>query len=169
MNLRQLSMTQLEDLTGIDRRTVKKRLVKIEPIKGPRGALMYDTHVVLPILMSRSEDDPDEANRALAEATLKYEEARADKMRMEADRMAGTLVAVEDVGREVAKEYTYLRATLYGIPNKIDRALALEDDAAKCNHILRTQIDEALAHLQADTDLHIDLPETGNEEEAETT
>lgn len=169
MNLNQLSTTQLEDLTKIDRRTIKKKLAHVDPIKGPRGALMYEPHVVLPILYGLGSDDPAEADRALQAARLRHEEARADKVRLEADILAKDVVPIEDVTKAVAKEYTYVRATLYSMPTKLATALAREDDPSKVQAMLHAGVDEALAHLQADTNLEETITSIEEEEKAETT
>ena len=166
MSLRQLSMTQLHELTGIDRRTVKKRLDKIEPITGPRGAMLYDPVVALPLLYNGG-DNPEDDAKALLDAQLRYEEARADKMRLEADKMAGLQVAIEDVAKAVEKEYTYVRATLYAMPSKLAKGLALEEDPAVIQSQLHAAVDEALAHLKADTNLEFTPEEESEEAETE--
>lgn len=165
MTLHQLSITQLHELTGIDRRTVKKRLDKLAPIAGPRGAMLYNPQEALPLLYKGS-DSPEDASQALLDAQLRYEEARADKMRLEADKMAGLQVAIEDVAKAIEKEYTYVRATLYAMPSKLAKGLAFEEDAAVIQTQLHAAVDEALAHLQADTNL--DFTPEEESEEAET-
>lgn len=163
MSLRYLSISQIAEITGMDRRTVKSKLAGVEPFKTHGKAILYDANEVLALKYTVADDTPENASQALAEATLKLEQARADKARLEADKMAGLLVAIEDVARAVEKEYTYVRATLYAMPSKIAKGLASEEDPAVIQKQLHTAVDEALAHLQADTNLEF-TPEEENEE-----
>lgn len=167
MDLRYLSMSQLSEVTGVDRRTVKSRLANVEPHKTEGRAIIYDSHEALPIILGFQSESPKETDRQLKEEQLRYESARADKMRLEADQMAGDVVAIDDVTRMVSKEYTYVRATLYSIPSKLATTLAREEDVAVVQAKLHSAIDEALAHLQADTNKDYTQSSDEGEEKAE--
>lgn len=58
-----LSITQLADLTGKDRRTVTLRLAKLENKDGARGAMLYDSKQALELIYEVSGKTVDEAKR----------------------------------------------------------------------------------------------------------
>ena len=44
------SLNEIANWTGIDRRTVGKRLESLEPVKGEGRAMLYETRQALPLL-----------------------------------------------------------------------------------------------------------------------
>lgn len=162
MNLRYLSMTQLSEVTGVDRRTVKNRLAELKPIKTVANAIIYDAHMALPLVLRTSDKSASQVEKQMAEEQLRFEKARADKMSLEVQKMQGEVVNIEDVARTVSKEYSYVRAAILSIPAKRAKALALEDDPAVIQSTLLEDVNEVLAHLQADANLEI-TPEEDDE------
>lgn len=167
MSLRYLSMSQLADVTGLDRRTVKSRLEGIKEHKKHGKAIIYDAHSVLPHLLGLSQADPQDVNRQLREEQLRYEKARADKIELDMEIIRRDVVPIEDVVRAVEKEYTYVRATLSSIPSRLARTLAVEDDPAVIETKIKEGIDEAMEHMRADTNPEILTTTTSNEETEE--
>jgi hypothetical protein len=154
-------MSQLAEVTGIDRRTVKSRLAQIKPFRKEGKAIIYDTHQVLAILLGFDQNGSQEIDprKALLDAELQTEQARAEKLRLEVDKMKGEVVAIDDVCRTVGKEYTYVRAALLALPNKAAKPMAMEDDPTVCQSLLKKEVDEILNHLQADVNLNIEPEE----------
>lgn len=163
MNLRYLSMTQLSEVTGVDRRTVKSRLADLKPIKTEARAIIYDAHMALPLVLRTGDKmSVSQIEKQMAEEQLRHEKAKADKISLEVQKMQGEVVNIEDVARTVGKEYSYVRAALLSIPSKRAKALAIEDDPAVIQSSLLEDINEVLSHMQADANLEI-TPEQEDE------
>jgi phage terminase Nu1 subunit (DNA packaging protein) len=163
-------MTQLAEITGLDRRTVKDRLANIDPHKEEGKAIIYDTRQALPILLGY--DDPNQkgkVNKELKEQELRFERARAEKLEIELEVLKGLNVPIQDVCKEVEKEFNYVRSTLLSIPSRRAQALALENDPAVIRQILEEDVQEALEHLQADKNYSTEAIETTSQEEGEDT
>ena len=150
MNLRYLSMTQLSEVSGYDRRTVKDRLAQLEPFKKEKNAVIYDAHLALPLLFASGKYKGKDIEKDMKEQELRYETLRADKVELELNIAKGEYVNIEDVASVVEKEYTYVRATLLSIPSRRAKALALEMDPMIIQDLLVEDIAEALNHLNAD-------------------
>lgn len=165
MSLRYLSMSQLADVTGVDRRTIKARLEGIEPHEKHGKAIIFDSHQVLPIILGVGTEDPKLVSKALREEQLRYEKARADKIILDMEILRKEVVPIDDVCKAVEKEYTYVRATLNAIPSRRARALAVEDDPNVIQEMLRADIDEALDHLQADKNIDQSLMSSKEDKE----
>jgi hypothetical protein len=146
--MRYLSISQLSEVTGIDRRTVKKRLANVELHEVDGRAHRYDAHAVLPILYG--EVSSENIDQRLVEEQLKYETARAEKIRIEVDKLRGQLVAVEEVARVVEKEYTAVRQGMLSIPTSLAMSLAIETDTKEIKRQLEDAINAVLAELSAD-------------------
>lgn len=155
-------MTQLSEVTGLDRRTVKHRLAEVKPFRLEGKAIIYDAQKVLPILLGFDDYRNQDTDKSLAEEQLRYEKARADKVELEVEKLRGEVVPIEDVVRTVNKEYTYVRTTILSLPAKRAKEFALEDDPSKIQALLQDDVNEVLAHLQADTNLDI-APEEEDE------
>ncbi len=153
MNLRYLSMSQLSEVTGLDRRTVKDRLAKQKPYKTEGKAILYEARKAIPILLGFGDPDAKDIGRQQREQELRHEKIRAEKLEIEVGRMKKELVPIEDVCKSVEQEYTYTRTSLLSIPVKCAKALSLETDPAVVQATLAEYINEALAHLQADKTL----------------
>jgi hypothetical protein len=164
MDLPYFSMSQLATITGLDRRTVKDRLVNVEPHKVLGKAIIYDARQALPVLLGFN--DPNETKTTQTELKrqeLRFERVRAEKLELELEVLKGLHVPVSEVCKSIEKEYTYVRSTLLSVPSKRAMVLALESDPATIRQILEEDINEALNHLQAD--IHFEQPEVVEESE----
>ena len=47
------SITELAELCGMSRQTVRDRLKPLAPTKGPAGAVLYDSAIAFPFLFER--------------------------------------------------------------------------------------------------------------------
>ncbi len=56
-SVRKESMAGLEELTGIDRRTIKQRIRTLTPEKGTKNAHIFWTGEALPLIYGRGEDE----------------------------------------------------------------------------------------------------------------
>lgn len=145
-----MSMSQLADVTGLDRRTVKERLIELKPDRTVGKAIIYDSRLALPVLLGFNNANSKDIAEQLKETNLEYELAKTEMIQIELEVLKGLQVPIEDVRKTVEKEYTYVRASLLSIPSKRAKVLALESDPATIREHLEQDINEALSHLQAD-------------------
>jgi hypothetical protein len=68
------SITELNLLTGIDRRRIGKTLANTTPEDGPKGALLYETTEALPLLYA-SPADGDSYDLTAERARLAHHQA----------------------------------------------------------------------------------------------
>jgi hypothetical protein len=149
MTERYKNITHLSEITGLDRTTIRKRLDGIEPNHVKGRSPFFDCQHVLPILYQLGEKMS--IKQQLEEEQLRHERVKADKVTIDVERMRGEVVPIEDVCKAVSKEYSYVRAAILTLPSKIAKPISLEEDPAKCQMILKREVDEILAHLQVDT------------------
>jgi len=65
-----LSISQLSDLTGRDRRTIAKQLKDIPYTAGDRGAFLYESVASLPVIYTVDSLEAARAKQALSQASL---------------------------------------------------------------------------------------------------
>jgi hypothetical protein len=150
MNLRYLSMSQLAENTGIDRRTVKSRLAAVKPYRIDGKAIIYDAHQVLPILLGFGRSSKEEIETEMKDYERRQEKAKAEKLEIEVAITNGSYVATAEVARAVAAEYANVRARLTSIPSRCAKDLSLEFDPALVKSRLDQEVSEALSELTAD-------------------
>lgn len=160
---RHMSISQLADITGKDRKTVSSKLSSIEGRPDGR-AIMYDPREALPLLYGNTSKNTME--KKLAEEELKYQTARTEKIQIEVERAKGELVPIEDVASAVAKEYASVRAAILSIPSKMAQPLAHETDPELVNDALTEVINEALQELQAENLYEDELNDVESHREA---
>jgi len=67
--------------------------------------------------------------------------------KLDYEERAGLLIPVEDIVKAASVKVARTRDKLLAIPDRIDALLAAETDAARCNAIMRDEIDKALGEL----------------------
>lgn len=150
MNLRYLSMSQLSEVTGLDRRTVKDRLSKIKPYRVEGKAIQYDCRKALPILFGFDNPEKKDLSKQLQEQELKLQIAKTEILESELKTIRAEHVAIEDVCKVVEKEFNYVRSSIQSIPSKCAKALSIETEPSIIQSVLSDHINEVLSHLQAD-------------------
>jgi phage terminase Nu1 subunit (DNA packaging protein) len=174
MNLKRLSISQLALVTGKDRRTVSERVIAL-PFEMDGKAKMYSAPDAVQAILDGAGGAPAELDLQIKEESLRLERGRADKVTLEVEQTRGELVAIEDVTKEVAKEYTRVRAALLSIPTRMAKPLSMETDPARVQEILHEAVVETLEHLSADVEddeekLDDELEgETGSDQEDDPT
>lgn len=152
MGLRYLSINQLADLTGKDRRTLSKRLAEasLTPIKEGRGHY-YDAREVLPLLYgSTPEGSSESLAKQQAQAELKLTQAKAEKAALEVALAQGEVVSIEEVARTVEREYTFVSSQLKALPTRVAQPVSLMvGRPADIRDYLQRTIDDALKELKA--------------------
>lgn len=148
MSLHQLSISQLSEITGKDRRTITKRLAGIEPQSGKGRAILYDApEAIEAIFVSDSVEGMD---KKLLRVQLAVEEERLQKLRIENGRALGELVPVEQVAKAVEKEYSFIRSQIRSIPSKMAKPLSMVTDPNEVYSRLQAAVDECLTELTMD-------------------
>ena len=141
------SITELNLLTGIDRRRIARALADLSPEKGPRGALMYESTEALPLLYLQPGDDD---TYDLTQERARLAHHQANKAALEAETFRGELVPTEQVADVVGEEYANVRAKLLAIPTKAAPVLV-----GLCTRAIKERLDDfivdALEELSADT------------------
>jgi len=148
MSERYKSVNQISEMTGIDRRTIKKKIADI-PIHSKAGrAELYDMFTVAPRLFA--SETPESTDKKLKAEQLRYEQARADKMQIEVEQKRGQLVAIHQVAEFITRQFGNVRSRILSIPSRCAKDLSIESDPALVRERLEQETREALAELTAD-------------------
>lgn len=147
--MRFLSLSQMSEATGFDRRTIKERLAQLTPKVEGRSHL-YDAREALPLLYRASQDNDKANSRRLLEEQLRYETERADKIALQNTKLRGGVVSIEEVAGVVEGEYAAVKAALLSIPYKSAGELATMDNVIEIKKLLDGLLNEALSELSAD-------------------
>jgi hypothetical protein len=139
------SISALATEFGLDRRTVAKRIEGIAPSGTVSGAQVWALVDVSAALSG---------GVAPADGALDLNEERARKAKEEADRlemmnaqMRGELLARGDVDAAVAGAFARVRARMIGIPSKVAPVVAIMDNPAEVQGVLREAVYDALREL----------------------
>lgn len=149
MKLRFLSINQLSELTGKDRRTIKDRLTGLSPHSEDKRGQYFDTHQALERIFEHKKTEGG-IQRKLLQEELRIESARAEKIELEVKAMKGELVPIEDVIKSVEREYTFVRSQLRALPSKLAKPLSMTNDPNEVYTRLTEAVDECLTELTSD-------------------
>ncbi len=138
------SVTEISEITGKDRRTIKKRLEKIQPIIEGTSHL-YETKDVLEIIFCGSSNNESSSN--LIEEKTRLTKAQADKAELEAEALKGTLIHIDDVLKTWSTMIINFRARLLALPHNITHKLINKQEYYEIESILKNEIYEALTEL----------------------
>jgi len=111
-----LSISALSVLTGVDRRTIGKRLEGLEPAKIVRKAKHYASSDALKAIYLGS--DTGEA-LDLNQQSARLKRAQADKTEIEVSILKGDLITGEQAKARWADMVTSMRAKMLGLPSKL--------------------------------------------------
>jgi len=140
------SISELSHLTGMDRRRIRAALCDLPSETGPKGALLYESTEALPLLYLQPGDG-DTFDLTSERARLAHHQA--NRAELEADQLAGSLIAIEAVADIVGQEYANVRSKLLAIPSRAaPQLIGLSIVAVKA--LLDDLIFEALDELSAD-------------------
>lgn len=98
-----VSQTQLSELTGLHRTTIKKQLESLPPIAGKRGAYLYESREALPLIFAVGNLEAARAKHALSQASLNA--VREEELRKER-------IPLDEIGDVVDQMLQALAATL---------------------------------------------------------
>jgi hypothetical protein len=148
MSLRYLSISQLSEITGKDRRTVSKRLAALVPQTTKGNAQLYSApEAIETIFVSDSVEGMD---KKLIRVQLAIEEEKLQKIKIENGVSLKELVPVEDVAKAVEKEYSIVRSQIRALPSKMAKPLSMVTEPNEIYSRLQEAVDEVLLELTAD-------------------
>lgn len=155
MSLRKLSISQLAEVSELDRSTVKKILeeAKLESTIDGR-AHRYPAREALAILLLDSGAEApnvESPTKRLNRIILQIEEEKLEKLRFENGKSSGELVSVEDVAKAVEKEYAYVRSQFRSLPSKLAKPLSMVTDPNEIHSRLNEAVNECLSELTLDS------------------
>jgi len=81
-----MSLTQLADLTGRDRHTIRKQLDSLQSLNGKKGALLYDSKRALSVIYKAGNLEDARAKHALSQVSLnsvREEDLRKNRIPLE--------------------------------------------------------------------------------------
>ncbi|WOJ95783.1 hypothetical protein R0137_11070 [Congregibacter brevis] len=144
-----LSITELNNITGIDRRRIRKVLADQPQEKGPKGAICYQSIDVLPLLYLVDNDKHD-----LTEERARLAHHQANLAGFDEEVRKGALLEREDVVKEVTQVHANFRAKLLNIPPKMSTILIALSDVNDIETELNSVICEALEELHNQYAVH---------------
>lgn len=145
---RLLSISELADLTGRDRKDVSRKLEPLSHQAGPKNAKLYDSIEALELLFEARSSN--ELQRQIDEANLEVARRRAQKLAIENKVKEGLLVHIEDIAAVVEREYAAVRAGFLALGNRLAKDLmALQTPVAIKNRI-DSEVNAVLSELSAD-------------------
>jgi hypothetical protein len=148
----QYTINKLSELTGIDRRTLKKQLAN----KTPNEAGEYLAADVLEILKTRPKGLT--AKHAMEARKLK---AQCERIEFENEVRKGKFVPSEEVRRDLTRFILQAKAKLVSMPSSMAQTLALITDPIEIERQLKGRIHEFLRLLQTEQWGHTDCPHCG--------
>ena len=140
------SISRLSDETGFDRRTVKKRLANLIPVREGRS-LLYDPVEALPLLYSFGAEG--EFDLAEQRARLTFHQANLEAMK-EDERRGASIPAVE-VEKAWLDHVMSARAVLLALPTKLAPAVMGATTMREVETFAREEIYRALDALESAT------------------
>ena len=147
------SISELSNLTGMDRRRIRKALVDLPSDKGKKGALLYESTDALPLLYILPGDGD---TYDLTQERARLAHHQANKADLECEVLRANLIEVELVSDIIGGEYATVRAKLLAMPSKA-APLMVGLDTNAIHGQLQELINEALEELSADDDYRVEL------------
>jgi len=143
-----VSITELSNLTAMDRRRIRGLLADLPAVKGPKGASLYESHDALPALYCRTGESYD-----LTEERARLAFHQANMAARNEEILAGKYVSIEECADIVGQDYANVRARLLAIPSKAAPELAVETSTQQAFALIQKYIHDALQELTCDDDL----------------
>ncbi len=143
-----LSTNRIADLVGMDRRTVRRRLRNLTPVR--QGvANTYPSDVALALVFSDPDQDPDEDGKVinLNNERAKLARAQTEKAVLEVDALRGRLIPEDEVIEQGQRMVVAFRNRALAIPSKLAPEMVLAETEAEARAALQLAIHEALDEI----------------------
>lgn len=144
-DLSRFSMTQLMEMSGRARETVRKRLAGLKPCASDGKTAWYSAREALPRLFNQGGLD-----LTAERARLAKEQADAQELKNALSR--GDVVLPDAMDRSTIALATAVSARLQSIGTRTAQALAAEATAAGCQEIVDEAVEQALLELVKSAD-----------------
>ena len=141
------SISRLSELSGFDRRTIRKRLADLTPIREGR-ALLYETQDALPLLYSYGAEG-DEFDLTEQRARLAFHQANNERLKEE--ERTGRLIPADAVEQAWLDHVTAARAVLLALPTKLAPIVMSASTIREVEDFARDEIFRALDSLADET------------------
>ena len=140
-----LSINKLAEITGQDRRRIKRCVQDLEVTIEGRSHLYESTDAIPALYFTPGYDD----SLDLTQERARLAHFQAKKAEIELKALEGEYVSVAEVVDEVGVSFAFVRARLLALPS---RAVTLLEgmEAAETHETLKDLIYEALEELSAD-------------------
>lgn len=145
---RLLSISELADLTGRDRKDVSRKLEPLSHQAGPKNAKLYDSIEALELLFEARSSN--ELQRQIDEANLEVARRRAQKLAIENKVKEGLLVPIENIAAVVEKEYAAVRAGFLALGNRLAKDLMALQTPLAIKERIDFEVNAVLSELSAD-------------------
>lgn len=145
---RLLSISELADLTGRDRKDVSRKLEPLSHQAGPKNAKLYDSVEAFELLFEARSSN--ELQRQIDEAHLEVARRRAQKLALENKVKEGQLVHIEDIAVVVEKEYAAVRAGFLALGNRLAKDLMALQTPLAIKERIDSEVNAVLSELSAD-------------------
>jgi hypothetical protein len=142
--LRRLSISQLVEITGMSNRTVSQRLrsAGLEPAATDGKAIRYDPRLALPVLYDLGTMNP-QVEKA------RYDKVRADLSEIDLAVRRGELMPLGDAEEAFTAGLSGVTQRMRAIPSRVAPVIRAAETDEEGEHLLRREIDGALAELAA--------------------
>ena len=143
-----LSINQLSEFTGYDRRTITRRLNNLEFEKSGVANLYEAKHALHAIYNKTTSTSDDGFNLEQERARLAHHQANNEALKEEV--MKKTLIPSEQVKESWITLVARFKSKMLSIPSKMAHQIAQTSDHHEIEHLLRKGINEALTELSCD-------------------
>ena len=155
-----VTLSELETLTGFTRRTVRKRLAGLKPIRSSGRALYFDPREALPRLYLGQEGSLD-----LSQERAWLARAQREQLDLKMAEARGELISADRVSRQGARRAIRVRDALLRVATRVAPRIAMKAQQVCQDEVLR-EIREALTALsdnaqaiEAEVDREIEVGE----------
>lgn len=143
-----VSISELADLTGRDRKDVSRKLEPLLHQAGPKNAKLYDSIEALELLFEARSSN--ELQRQIDEANLEVARRRAQKLAIENKVKEGLLVHIEDIAGVVEREYAAVRAGFLALGSRLSKDLMSLQTPVAIKNRIDSEVNAVLSELSAD-------------------
>ena len=110
----QASINEIATWTGLDRRTIGRRLESLTPESGPNRSRLYETRQALPLLYGQGEERLDPGQEL-----ARLNAARRRQIDMQNERTAGLLIPKDEVAAAWAENVAIAKGRLLSLPSRV--------------------------------------------------
>lgn len=148
---RLLSISEIANLTGRDRKDISRKLEPLSYEPGPKNSKLYDSVEALELLFEARSSN--ELQRQIDEAHLEVARRRAQKLAIENKVKEGLLVHIEDIAAVVEREYAAVRAGFLALGNRLAKDLMSLQTPVAIKNRIDSEVNAVLGELSADKEI----------------